>query len=416
MSVPYASVILPTLNRHATLPFALASVQAQSEASLEIIVVLDGATSACRDVAFSSARSDPRIVVRDLPKAPRGGELNTHLAVSGARADRIFYIDDDDLWLPIHVEEIGSRLDEADIVDSRVCSADRAGRLHLTPCRASNERIRRLHADQLFKTLYDTHIAHCRAAYGVYSHWGTREGGDPVAAFLAGFSADPRCRWVSCDDVTALSLHGACRRDMDAAARRQEIETWAAAIAAGNLLEVKLSEADSLFHLFRLLWAEPPGEEAFHSYLSARGGYVSQADQLEHDLYRLVQGLAIPEQAAVNLAVRLAEPVESGYLFECVACSFYDAFGQVEAEALLRAACKGPGAALAGCHAAYSALLSRVDVGLAMSAIESAQSLGPDPLGTLETWCQKLRERDTTVPKPLTLSGLPRRPRWRRRP
>jgi glycosyltransferase involved in cell wall biosynthesis len=104
VSVPYASVILPTFNRDATLPLALASVQAQSEASLEIILVLDGATAACREIACSSARSDPRIVVRDLPKAPRGTGCNIHLAVSEATADRIFYIDDDDLWLPIHVQ------------------------------------------------------------------------------------------------------------------------------------------------------------------------------------------------------------------------------------------------------------------------------------------------------------------------
>jgi hypothetical protein len=71
--VPYASVILPTLDRDSTLPFALASVQAQTQRSIEILVVLDGATAACRDVVVAAAKLDSRIRVFDLPKAPKSG-------------------------------------------------------------------------------------------------------------------------------------------------------------------------------------------------------------------------------------------------------------------------------------------------------------------------------------------------------
>ena len=50
MSSPLASVILPTLDRAATLPFALKSVQEQTEGNLEILIVLDGSPEACRAI------------------------------------------------------------------------------------------------------------------------------------------------------------------------------------------------------------------------------------------------------------------------------------------------------------------------------------------------------------------------------
>ena len=119
MKTPYATVILPTLNRWSTLPWSLASVQAQTETSLEIFVVLDGALPACREIAVTAARADKRIQVLDLPKDPGSGERNVDFAISQTCSDRIFYIDDDDLWLPNHVERLGPLLEQADIVDSR---------------------------------------------------------------------------------------------------------------------------------------------------------------------------------------------------------------------------------------------------------------------------------------------------------
>jgi glycosyltransferase involved in cell wall biosynthesis len=170
--MPCASVILPTLKRSCTLPYSLASVQAQTETSLEIFVVLDGATQACREVAATAAGNDQRIRVLDLPKAPGTGKANVDLAVSRATADLIFYIDDDDLWLPDHVASLAPLLRQADIVDSRVCSLDRHGRLHLGPCRGANQRMRELlFSEPSLKLIYDTHIAHRRDAYGRLSSW-----------------------------------------------------------------------------------------------------------------------------------------------------------------------------------------------------------------------------------------------------
>ena len=144
MTAPYATVILPTLNRASTLPFALASVQAQSVQSLEIFVVLDGATAACRDAAASIARTDGRIRIFDLPKGRGGGADSIDHAIMRASAQRIFYIDDDDLWLPDHVAQLGPLLEFADVADSRVCSVDRNGGTHLAACRGSNGRVREL--------------------------------------------------------------------------------------------------------------------------------------------------------------------------------------------------------------------------------------------------------------------------------
>ena len=226
MSAPYATVILPTLNRASTLPFALASVQAQTVKSLEIFVVLDGATADCRDAAASIARTDGRVRILDLPKGRGDGAESIDHAVMQASAERVFYIDDDDLWLRDHVEQLGPLLESADVADSRVCSVGRNGGIHLAVCRGSNARVRELLGAGRLKMIYDTHVAHRKDAYGRISRWRQGELGDGVTEFLAGLARDPDCRWVSHDAVTALSLHGAARRDMSAELRATELAFW----------------------------------------------------------------------------------------------------------------------------------------------------------------------------------------------
>jgi glycosyltransferase involved in cell wall biosynthesis len=172
----------------------LASVRRQSEAALEIIMVLDGATEECREIAKGAARSDSRIVVLDLPKSPMGREVNADIAVRSATAPRIFYIDDDDLWRPDHVATLGPLLDNADVADSRVCSLDRGGALHLAPCRGCHPRVRELLAAGRLKALYDTHLAHRKDAYPKFSAWVRQDAtGDLVWHFLKGFAENPAC-------------------------------------------------------------------------------------------------------------------------------------------------------------------------------------------------------------------------------
>jgi len=386
MTAPYATVILPTLDRASTLPFALASVQTQSVQSLEIFVVLDGATVACRDAAGSIARTDERIRIFDLPKGKGGAADNIDHAIMRASAQRIFYIDDDDLWLSDHVAQLGPLLEWADVADSRVCSVDRNGRTHLAACRGCNARVRELLAVGRLKMLYDTHIAHRKDAYGRISRW--RSGAsDGVEAFLAGLAKSPTCRWSSCDAVTALSFHGAARRDMPAELRAAELAFWTSLL--GRRQEIR-SGADALFHLFRLFIFDPPAGTA-ESYFVARGCYADIASGTQHRaLFDLCRRSPPPESVAVELACRLSEPVESGYLFENIALACFEAYGQATHERILREVAMRGGINKAARLAAYSAALVRRDRALALATARQAHAIGPDPIGALGRWCDRL--------------------------
>ncbi|MGA7034917.1 MAG: glycosyltransferase family 2 protein, partial [Pseudolabrys sp.] len=57
--VPRCTIILPTHNRLATLPRAVASVIAQNEADFELIIIEDGSTDGTP--AWLATLDDPRI-------------------------------------------------------------------------------------------------------------------------------------------------------------------------------------------------------------------------------------------------------------------------------------------------------------------------------------------------------------------
>lgn len=394
MSPPFATVILPTLNRHATLPFAITSVLRQTERSIQILIVLDGANAACRKIAEEAAKADQRIRVLDLPKAPASGERNVDLAVSEAAAERIFYIDDDDLFLPLHIAKLGVLLDTADVADSRLCSADRSGRLNLGVARGSNPAIRRLLGDFHLKMLYDTHFAHRKDAYGRFSTWvpPSGEGTRPVWEFFARFANNPACRWASLDEVTAISLHGAARRDMTPEERAREIASWEKCVGNPAAIGDALADASTTFNLFRLLNSERPHAGSLVEYRRDRGGYADVGScSTDSALFGLFRGVLPSDEEALELAMNLSEPVESGYLFEIVAMLFCDAYGVEEAGRLLRKASILEGNNLASRVAAYSAVLSRTDRAAALQLAERACSLGPDPLRSLARWRASLQ-------------------------
>jgi len=393
--VPYASVILPTLNRDSTLPFALASVQAQSQQSIEILVVLDGATPACRDVAVAAAKHDSRIRVLDLPKAPRSGGANNDFAVKQAAADRVFYIDDDDLFLPTHVESLGRLLDDADIADSRLCSADRSGTLNLGVACGSSEPVRRLLGNFRLKMLYDTHVAHRKDAHGRFSKWvpDAGEGNRPVWEFFSGFARAPACRWASIPDVTAINLHGAARRDMSPAARAAEIARWSDRVQQPTALAAALASADAAFNLFRLLQVDRPGPDGLAAYLAARGGYADVGSRsIERALFALFCGVLADDAAAIDVAVKLSEPVESGYLFEGLGAIFVEVYGPEQATRLLQAASLRGGDNPASRLAAFASALAVTDPVSALAFADEACAIGPDPVGSLAAWRDRLQQ------------------------
>jgi glycosyltransferase involved in cell wall biosynthesis len=94
---PDVSVIIPTFDRAALLPRAIASALSQTGPSLEVLVADDGSTDATREV-LSRYASDPRLRVLTLE---HGGVCRApNAAVAEARAPLLAFLDSDDEWLP----------------------------------------------------------------------------------------------------------------------------------------------------------------------------------------------------------------------------------------------------------------------------------------------------------------------------
>jgi glycosyltransferase involved in cell wall biosynthesis len=112
--MPSASILIPTHEHAETLPFAVASVQGQRVDDIEILIAGDGVDDAVRTVVRQLQSDDPRIRFFDLPKGPHHGELNRDLVLRQARGRIVCYHSDDDLWLPGHLEAMGTALEDAD--------------------------------------------------------------------------------------------------------------------------------------------------------------------------------------------------------------------------------------------------------------------------------------------------------------
>jgi len=106
---PFVSVVLPTYNQASMLPEALASVQAQTYAHWELIVVNDGSTDDTETVL--SQFQDPRLTVVSL-RQNRGipGALNE--GFRRARGDYVTFTSSDNLLHPRLLERLVAALEE----------------------------------------------------------------------------------------------------------------------------------------------------------------------------------------------------------------------------------------------------------------------------------------------------------------
>lgn len=95
------SVVIPTLGRPGLLAEALASVEAQTLRDLEVIVVNDGGHALGHVVAPWRRRLRLRLI--ELPER-RGAAAARNVAIDHAEGSYIAFLDDDDLFLPHHLE------------------------------------------------------------------------------------------------------------------------------------------------------------------------------------------------------------------------------------------------------------------------------------------------------------------------
>jgi glycosyltransferase involved in cell wall biosynthesis len=99
------SIVIPCFNAQTTIQETLASLQAQTKSSLEIICVDDGSTDATTSIIAMAGSSDPRI---KLVKNPRKGpsSARNYGCSEIAAGEIIAFCDADDLWSPTKLEEL----------------------------------------------------------------------------------------------------------------------------------------------------------------------------------------------------------------------------------------------------------------------------------------------------------------------
>jgi glycosyltransferase involved in cell wall biosynthesis len=100
---PLVSVVIPTYNRADLLGRALRSVQAQTHAPLETIVVDDASTDPTPQVirAFEESCSMRIVYIRHAERRNGGAARNS--GILAARGDYVAFLDSDDEWLPNHL-------------------------------------------------------------------------------------------------------------------------------------------------------------------------------------------------------------------------------------------------------------------------------------------------------------------------
>jgi glycosyltransferase involved in cell wall biosynthesis len=107
--VPRVTVIVPTYNWSAVLPFSIGSALQQSFPDFELIVVGDGCTDDSAEVV--AAIGDPRVHWVNLPVNSGHQSAPNNEGLRRARGELIAYLGHDDLWLPHHLACLVSAVD-----------------------------------------------------------------------------------------------------------------------------------------------------------------------------------------------------------------------------------------------------------------------------------------------------------------
>jgi GalNAc5-diNAcBac-PP-undecaprenol beta-1,3-glucosyltransferase len=115
-----ASILIPTRgHRAATLPLAVASVQAQGIEDIEILIIGDGVDETIRSTVKRLQAADARIRFFDFPKGPRNGEIHRDGVLRQARGRIVCYQADD----------MENALENADFVGAMHVNVELEGRV-----------------------------------------------------------------------------------------------------------------------------------------------------------------------------------------------------------------------------------------------------------------------------------------------
>ena len=140
------SIVTPAFNAAKYIAGTIASVQAQTHADWEMIVVDDCSRDGTRDAVRRIAGRDPRVRLVEQPR--NGGPARARqAALDVARHPHVAFLDADDLWLPAKLERqlafMRERRAAFTYTEYRRISADgaRVGRLVRVPDRMTYARL-----------------------------------------------------------------------------------------------------------------------------------------------------------------------------------------------------------------------------------------------------------------------------------
>ncbi len=218
---PLVSVIVPTHDHADTIDLACRSVLDQSVASLELIVIGDGATPGVRD-AILPLMSDERVRFIDAPKSRSRAERVRHRVLARATSTYACYHGDDDLMLPDHLVVTIERLQTADFTHPLPVCILAHGVLHAHVTDLADPRCRLWHQHPKRNAVSLTGVAHRLDAYRRLPD-GWREA--PPDRWSDHYMwqqwfADPSFRYATGDRLTVLKFDASQRQGMTGAQRR----------------------------------------------------------------------------------------------------------------------------------------------------------------------------------------------------
>jgi len=251
---PLASILIPTHDRPATLRLAVQSALAQSISQLEVIIIGDGVTDALRQEAFALQSSDQRVVFLDFPKGEHHGESYRHDAILAARSDAIFYLCDDDLFLPDHVSDLLELLVDHNFVQSLNGFIRSSGELEIYPANLKDPLTIHWHLRTDLTSFYNsvslTGTAHSKGFYlDLDQPWETTpEGRWPDHFQWCKFFSSPDLQAATSSRMTALQLPTTVdgREGWSALERHAELAHWAAIVlcpGAQSLIDERVARA-----------------------------------------------------------------------------------------------------------------------------------------------------------------------------
>jgi glycosyltransferase involved in cell wall biosynthesis len=101
---PLVSVVVPTYNRMRYLPEAAASVQKQSYANWELLIVDDASTDSTADYLRALTSRDRRVKAMLHSRCANPATLR-NVGIARARGDYVAFLDSDDVWMPHKLAE-----------------------------------------------------------------------------------------------------------------------------------------------------------------------------------------------------------------------------------------------------------------------------------------------------------------------